>query len=180
MEKRLTWLAVLVLLWGGIIGYNLISLQIIHHGVYARKARAQQERLIDIPAPRGAILDRNGRQLALSVRGDSVCVDPLKLPDLKFDSELLAQTLHADAAEFYGRIKQAYDGHRGFMRVQRRLTPEQTSNLRSLPVEWIDLRNESQRHYPNGMLAAHVLGGVDFEENGNAGIEKALNAKLSG
>jgi cell division protein FtsI (penicillin-binding protein 3) len=41
-------------------------------------------------------------------------------------------------------------------------------------------RSGSQRHYPNGTLAAHVLGGVDFQEKGNAGIEKALDDELRG
>ena len=44
----------------------------------------------------------------------------------------------------------------------------------------MSLSNQSQRHYPNGMLAAHVLGAVDFEEKGNAGIEKGLDAELRG
>ena len=47
-------------------------------------------------------------------------------------------------------------------------------------LEWISLAHESQRHYPKGTLAAHVLGSVDFEEKGNAGIEKGLDEELRG
>src|SRR5436305_15148044 len=42
------------------------------------------------------------------------------------------------------------------------------------------MQRESQRHYPNGPLAAHLVGGVDFEEKGNAGVEKALDDVLRG
>jgi cell division protein FtsI/penicillin-binding protein 2 len=42
------------------------------------------------------------------------------------------------------------------------------------------MQRESQRHYPNGSLAAHLIGGVDFEEKGNAAIEKALDEDLRG
>ena len=47
-------------------------------------------------------------------------------------------------------------------------------------LEWIGFQRESQRHYPKGSLAAHVLGSVDFEEKGNAGIEKSLDEDLRG
>jgi cell division protein FtsI (penicillin-binding protein 3) len=180
MEKRLTWLAGLVFLWGVAIFGKLTSLQVIHHSDYVRKARARQERLIPISAPRGAILDRSGRELALSVRTDSVCVNPLKLPDLKIDSELLANELHIDAAELYGRMQRAYDSHRGFIWVKRNITREEADDLRNLNESWIEIRSASQRRYPKAMLAAHVLGGVDFEEAGNAGVEKALERELGG
>ena len=52
--------------------------------------------------------------------------------------------------------------------------------MRSLHLEWIEFQTESQRHYPNGTLAAHVLGSVDHEEKGNAGIEKSLDPELRG
>jgi len=180
MEKRLTWLAGSVLLWGAAIFFQLVSLQIVHHRDFVRKARARQEKPIAIPAPRGAILDRNGRQLALSVRTDSVCVDPLKIPDLKVDSELLARELQMDPAALYGRMKRAYDHRRGFLWVKRNITREEAADLRTLNLDWIEVRNGSQRHYPKGMLAAHVLGGVDFAESGNAGVEKTWERELSG
>jgi cell division protein FtsI/penicillin-binding protein 2 len=90
-------------------------------------------------------------------------------------SDLLGYLLHLDRAELYLKIKQAADAHRGYLIVKRQLTPEEYDNLLNLKsrIDWVSLSNESQRHYPNGTLAAHVLGSVDFEEKGNAGIEKA-------
>lgn len=180
VERRLIWLAGIVLVWGGAIFAKLISLQVVHHQDYVKKARARQEELVPLRAQRGAILDRTGHPLAMSVQTESVFVDPLKLPALEFDSQLLARELHLDPAELYGRIKTAYDNHRGFLWVKRGISPQESDDLRNLKLDWIHLDTGSERHYPNGPLAAHVLGGVDFEEKGNAGIEKALDADLRG
>lgn len=179
-DRRLTCVAGLVLVWGAAIFYNLIKLQIVHHQDYVLKARNRQEHVIEIPSPRGAILDRAGHLLAASLSTQSVTVDPLKLPDIKFNASLLAGQLHLDEAELYDRIQAAYKAHRGFLWVKRDITPREARELDALKLDWIHINTESQRHYPKGTLAAHVLGGVDFEEDGNAGIEKALNQELRG
>jgi len=88
--------------------------------------------------------------------------------------------LHLDRPELYGKMKWAYDNHRGFLWVKRKISFEEGQSLRNLRLEWIEIQSESQRHYPNGPLAAHVLGSVDFSGTGNAGIEKALDAELRG
>ena len=180
VERRLTWVALIVLAWGGAIFYKLISLQVIHHAAYARMARRRQEIVRVIPPTRGSIFDRYGEPLAMSVPTESVFVDPLKIPDLGFAADLLARFLHLDRTELYGRLKSAYDNHRGYLVVKKDITFDEGQSLRGLPLDWIDIDSESQRHYPKGTLAAHVLGGVDFAEHGNAGIEKALDADLHG
>ncbi len=179
-ERRLTILAALILLWGTAVFGKLVSLQVIHHSEYSRMARARQELSIEIPAPRGTIFDRNGQPLAMSVPAESIHVNPLKVPDLGLASEILSIVLHMDRQELYGKMKTAYLNHRGFLWVKRQITPEEAQNLRNLDLDWIEFESESQRHYPKGKLAAHILGAVDFEEKGNAGIEKALDADLRG
>ena len=181
VERRLTCLAVIVLLWGAAILKNLISLQIVHHREYAVKARSIQEVAVEIPAPRGSIFDRDGRPLAMSLASRSVFINPMKV-DIGVASDLLGYLLHMDRGDLYLKIKQAADAHRGYLIVKHQLTAEEYDNLLNLKsrVEWVSLSHESQRHYPNGTLAAHVLGSVDFEEKGNAGIEKALDNELRG
>jgi cell division protein FtsI (penicillin-binding protein 3) len=181
VERRLTVLAAIVLLWGAAILKNLISLQVLHHREYASKARSIQEVSVEIPAPRGTIFDREGRPLAMSLASRTVFINPMKV-DIGVASDLLGILLNMDRADLYLKIKQAADAHRGYLVVKRQLTPEEYDKLLHLKpsLEWISLTNESQRHYPNGMLAAHVLGSVDFEEKGNAGIEKGLDSELRG
>lgn len=179
-ERRLTWLAAVVLLWGSAIFYKLISLQVLHHREYARMARARQELVVEISGPRGTIFDRSGHPLAMSVPSESVYINPLRVPDLEIASNLLARSLHLNRVELFGAMTQAYDAHRGFLWVKRNITDEESQELRGLHLEWVGTQKESQRHYPNGPLAAHAVGSVDFEEKGNSGLEKALDPELRG
>src|SRR5271157_5846659 len=180
VDRRLAWLAGIVLIWGGAILFNIISLQIVHHQKYSALATERQVVAVEIPAPRGTIFDRNGQPLAMSVPTESVSIDPLRAPDLGVASELLALVLHMDRTALYSKMKWAHDNHHGFLWVKRKISYEEGQNLRNLRLEWIHIQDESQRHYPKGTLAAHVLGSVDFEERGNAGIEKALDGELRG
>lgn len=180
VERRLKWLAWIVVVWGAVIFAKLISLQVLHHRDYMRLARARQEQQKEIPAPRGAIFDRAGHVLALSTPTITVFVNPQKLPDVGVAAQILAAELHLNRAELYGILKQDYDAGRGYRVIKRRAEYEEAQHLRDLNLEWVSFQRESQRHYPNGSLAAHVIGGVDFEEKGNAGIEKALDEDLRG
>jgi cell division protein FtsI (penicillin-binding protein 3) len=163
-----------------VIFLKLVSLQVLHHQEYAKKARQRQELIVDIPAPRGTIYDRSHQALAMSVPTQSVYVNPLKIPDLEVASDLLARALHLDRAILYGQMKNAFDNHRGFLWIKRKVDFDEARCLLDMHRDWIALQQESQRHYPKGTLAAHVLGSVDFEESGNAGIEKALDEDLRG
>jgi len=180
VERRLLWLALVVGIWGAAILGNLISLQIIHHKQYASRARAIQEIVVQIPAPRGTIFDRNGQPLAMSLVTQSVQVNPQKVPDIGVASELLSLVLHLDRGELEAKMRAAYESGRGYLRVKRKITREEYDSLRKMALDWVGIETESQRHYPKGPLAAHVLGGVDFAEKGNAGIEKALDGELRG
>ncbi|MFB3827655.1 MAG: penicillin-binding protein [Bryobacteraceae bacterium] len=155
-------------------------LQVVRHGSYLRAARQQQERLVEIPAPRGSIFDRNGQPLAMSVTLESVSVNPRLVPDVQVAAGILSPILELDHTALYGRLKLASDLGRGFIWIKRKIPYEQAQRLRSLHLNWITLQPESQRHYPNGKLAANVLGSVDHEEQGNGGIEAALNEDLEG
>lgn len=178
--KRLAWIAGVVAVWGACIFAKIILLQVVQHSTYVRLARQQQERLIEIPAPRGSIYDRTGQPLAMSVRLDSVSVNPLRVPNLEIASGILSGILEMDRTALYGRLKSAFDSGRGFLWVKRKLTPEQSRRLHSLRLDWIDFQAESERRYPKERVAANVLGSVDREEEGNGGLEAALDDELAG
>jgi cell division protein FtsI (penicillin-binding protein 3) len=178
--NRLTVLAAVLLLWGLGIFARLVSLQILQHAKYSSIARSQQEHEVEIPAPRGSIFDRNGQPLALSVPVDSVSVNPLQISDLKVATEVLGNILHLDQQVLYNRLVWARDNHKGFMWVKRRMDPFETDRLKALHLEWVTFRTESQRHYPKGETASHVLGAVYKDEEGAAGIERVLDAALKG
>jgi cell division protein FtsI (penicillin-binding protein 3) len=178
--KRLRIFARVCFCWALIIVARLIQLQVIDHDEYRRLALQQQERNVEIRAPRGTILDRNGQPLAMSVPVDSVCINPLRVPDLGVAAEILARVLNLDRTELLTRMITAVDNRRGFMWIKRKVTDDEAAKLRSYKFEWVEFRTESSRYYPKGSLAAHVLGGVDHEEKGNGGIEQALDKDLRG
>ena len=104
----------------------------------------------------------------------------MRIPDLAMASEILGRILHLDATRLYGKMKLHNDERLGFMWVKRKVTEEEAERLQNLKLEWIEFRTESKRVYAYGGLAAHVLGGVDFEEKGNSGIEQSLDEDLTG
>ena len=178
--KRVHHLARLLFVWALVIVGRLIQLQILDHSEYKRLALQQQEKIVDVQAPRGSILDRQGQPLAMSLPVDSVCIDPLRVPDLSVAADILSKILHLDAASLLEKMEEAVADQRGFLWVKRKITPEESQALRSLNLDWIEFRTESRRFYPNKTLAANVVGGVGFDENGNAGIEQSLNDELAG
>jgi cell division protein FtsI (penicillin-binding protein 3) len=178
--NRLTLLAAILLLWALAIFGKLISLQVVQHDKYAAMARSQQEHEIDIPAPRGSILDRNGQPLAISVPVASVSVNPQQIKNLRVATEVLGNTLNLDQAELYRRLEWAHHNHKGFMWVKRRIDPFETERLKSMHLDWATFHTESQRHYPKGETASHILGAVFKDEEGAAGVERSLDKVLKG
>jgi cell division protein FtsI/penicillin-binding protein 2 len=178
--KRVHVLVRVAFLWAALIVARLIQLQVVQHPQFAELAREQQQRVEEIKAPRGAILDRYGQRLAMSLPAESVVVDPLRVPDLSVAAEVLSRVLNLDARDLLVKLKTSVEDRRGFLWVKRKITRQEAKRLRSLNLEWIEFRTESQRFYPNRSLAAHVIGSVDFEENGNGGIEQSMNDQLAG
>ncbi len=102
------------------------------------------------------------------------------MPDLSVAADVLSKVLKLDSVDLLAKLKTAADDRRGFLWVKRKITRDEAQRLRDLNLDWIEFRTESQRFYPNKSLAAHVIGSVDFEEDGNGGVEQSLNDRLAG
>ena len=102
---RLLWL---LLAWAGVIFGRLIFLQIVHHDDLLRLAQQQQQKTKEIPATRGAILDRNGQTLAKSIPAESVCVNPQKIRNLDSAADLLAGSLNLDREKLFVKLQAAW------------------------------------------------------------------------
>ena len=136
-----------------------------------------------ILASRADITDRNGRLLATNMLTHSLYVQPKDMVDPKAVATQLAQIFpDLDAATLERRFT---DG-RSFMWVRRVLSPEQMQMVHEIGDPGLLFGPREMRLYPNGTLAAHVLGGASFgaegvdsaEVIGTAGIEQALDARL--
>ncbi len=178
--SRVRVVARILVVWAAIVFGRLIVLQVIQHDDLARQAAGQQTRQIEILAPRGKILDREGRGLALSLPVDSIAIDPVRIPDPYTASSILAGVLDLNQSELLGKILVGAKAGRHFLWVKRRIEPAESERLKSYGFDWVEFRKESRRFYPNGQLAANVIGSVGFDEQGNAGFELAFNDELSG
>ncbi len=132
------------------------------------QARAEQE----APLPRPDIIDRNGVLLASDIAIPSLYADPRQIIDVDEAVELLTGAIPELSAR---DIMQKLSQKRAFVWLKRQITPWQKEIVHRLGIPGVGFRNETRRVYPMGRLAAHVLGYVDVDSHGLAGIEKYLD-----
>jgi cell division protein FtsI (penicillin-binding protein 3) len=126
---------------------------------------------------RGNIYDRNGILLAATLQVYSLSADPQKILDPEEVAEKLPQVLPGLSP--VNLLTQLTDPRRRFVWIKRRLTPEQAAKVHALGLPGLELRSEFVRAYPHQQLAPHLLGAVDVDNNGLAGVERAFNTKLN-
>ncbi|HYN00435.1 MAG TPA: penicillin-binding protein 2, partial [Aestuariivirgaceae bacterium] len=124
--------------------------------------------------PRPDIVDRNGVVLATDLAIPSLYADPRKILDGDEAVELLTGTVPTLSAR---DLRQKLSQKRAFVWLKRQITPQQKDLVHNLGIPGVGFRNETRRVYPMGRLAAHVLGYVDVDSRGLAGIEKYLDDK---
>ena len=125
-----------------------------------------------IATARPDILDRNGEILATDIRVPSLYAEPRHLIDVDEAAELLTADLpDLDAAELRERLS----SKRGFVWLKRDITPEQQREIYRQGLPGIGFLNENKRDYPNGPEVSHVIGHVNIDNQGIAGMEKWLD-----
>ncbi|MBE6102101.1 MAG: PASTA domain-containing protein [Selenomonas ruminantium] len=164
-----------------VVVFRYAWLQLVQGSELSARMRAQVGEKYLAQSTRGAILDRNGRELAVSTMTKSLYVDPNHVKE--------PEVLAADLAPLIGLSEQqvlddiAEGG--GFQWVKHHLPQEEYENVRQLmkEKEYTDCLNfidEAKRYYPNDLLAANVLGFVGTEDKGLDGVEQALDGLLKG
>ena len=127
-----------------------------------------------IATARPDILDRNGEVLATDVRVPSLYAEPRRLIDVDEAVELLTADLpDVDATELRERLS----SKRGFVWLKRDITPEQQREIYRQGLPGIGFLNENKRDYPNGAEVSHLIGHVNTDNEGIAGIEKWLDGQ---
>lgn len=154
-------LLIVSLLFGG-IGWRLSYLQIQQGAVNQLKAQENYTRVIPKPPVRGSILDRKGRVLATTRLSYSAYLWP-KAQKQKEWSEiraLLAKILETDPEKIQERVEQAGFDYPSLIPISRNLTPAQVTAIEEYrpKLQWVEVDVGKIRYYPNGKLAAHVLG----------------------
>jgi cell division protein FtsI (penicillin-binding protein 3) len=175
-KRRLLALLILSILAFMAISGRLVVLQVFDAGSLDQAAARQRLTVIDLPATRGRIFDRNLGDLALSVPARSIWADPRLVRDKPATAARLSRILGVKKAKLAERL--ALKSH--FVYLARKI-PKQTGDvIQRLRLPGVFVEVDVARRYPSGSVAAQVLGFVDAEGNGVAGIEQQYDGLLRG
>ncbi|MGE5097352.1 MAG: peptidoglycan D,D-transpeptidase FtsI family protein [Betaproteobacteria bacterium] len=153
-------------------------LQALDTGFLQAKGEARYTRVIDLPASRGPVKDRNGQLLAISTAVESIWAIPDELDDVDATHlRKLAQALGVDVRDIRQKIA---NKDRQFVFLKRQISPEQAARVMALRVPGVFQQREFRRFYPAGEVMAHVVGFTGIEDNGQEGIELAAQQRLAG
>ncbi len=124
------------------------------------------------PQQRRDIVDRNGEVMATDIITASLYADARKVMDARETARLLAQVL-PDLDQV--SLEEKLSSNRAFVWLRRDMTPREQVAVHNLGQPGLAFQQEQKRVYPNGRVAAHVLGGVDIDNRGIAGIEHYID-----
>jgi cell division protein FtsI (penicillin-binding protein 3) len=153
-------------------------LQALHNEFLQAKGEARYGRVLELPASRGPVTDRNGKALAISTPVESIWATPEDLEDVDAAHVAeLARALAMPAAELRQKIDRK---DRQFVYLKRQISPDQAAKVMALGIPGVFQQREFRRYYPAGEVMAHVVGFTGIEDNGQEGIELAEEPRLSG
>ena len=148
----------------------------VHHDRFAKMATTQHRETIEIPAGRGTIYDRTGEPLAIGEQATTVYADPRAIVDPQrrrsSPATCSASTRHA--------LPDPKDRTKGFVYVARKADPVKAEALQQARHPGLGFYPEELRAYPQGAVAAHVLGFAGTDNHGLDGLERSLDKTLAG
>ena len=154
------------------LAFTLIAARLVTLGFAATGPNAGGLFDISSTVHRPDIFDRNKRLLATDIKGATLFADPARVIDVDELVEHVASVLsNIDQRDLRTRLRQG----RRFVRIKRELTPKQQAEIHELGVPGLGFVEEYRRVYPMGATAGHVVGLVDVDSKGLAGIEKFID-----
>lgn len=182
-EVRLSILVISVFVVLSLMTLRLFQKQILEHRDYAARAESQYLTKKDIIAPRGKIYAHRSKDdledlypLATNQTKYDVVAVPKNIKDKKLVSEKLSDILGIDKNEIFDKI----NNDKLYALLYRRTDEDRAQEIDKLKIEGIYLPPFSMRYYPEGTLASHILGFVNYEDQGNYGVEGYYNQELEG
>lgn len=175
---RLILIFVVMVLCVLAIFWKLTSLHVLQKDFLQGQGDARTIRTEPLSANRGMITDRNGEPLAVSTPVKSIWVNPKEISQELRDIEVLARALDIETATLAGNI--AANADKEFLFVKRRVSPAEADSVLALRIDGVYARQEYQRYYPQGEIAAHVVGFTNVDDEGQEGMELAFEDWLRG
>lgn len=158
------------------MGARLFVVQIVEAPKFKDLAARQRERVITFPARRGAIFDRNGESLAVSLGTQMVFVDPAHVTDPVGGAAKLAKLLKEDPIELEAKLS----APNRFGYIARQVQPALVRKIKALNIDGIYFEDEPRRYYPGARLASQLLGFVNLDGTAFGGVEGAYDGILAG
>jgi cell division protein FtsI (penicillin-binding protein 3) len=159
---------------------RVVDLTIIKQSFLQHEGNARVMRTLNTPAFRGMIMDRNGYPLAVSTSVYSVWVNPQDIVLTQQNSNLLAKLLAIHPADIHNELVLAKIKHKEFIYLKRSVAPNIADQIKKLKLPGLFLQEEYKRYYPEGEVAAHIVGLTNIDDKGQEGLELAYNPWLSG
>ncbi len=174
-RTRLIAVGLLFCLAFGIVGLRVVDLSLLRDGNEPRLASESGRKTL--VTDRADIVDRNGVVLATSLPTASLYANPRQVRDPEATAAALARVLaDVNPVVLAGKLR----SDRSFVWLKRNLSPREHYEVNRLGVPGLDFKREEQRVYPHGALMTHVLGLVDVDNQGIAGLEKRFDGRLRG
>ena len=175
-RKRLVAMLIVLVMAFTVLAARVTQLQGLSRDRFVAVGESQRVRTMALPAERGSIFDRDGRELALSVRQSTVWADPRLVVDPMGASEALAPILKLEPAELQTRLTRKA----AFVYLARKIDDASAQQVKDLNLAGISLIDEPQRFLPAGELAASLLGRVGLDNEGLSGLETKFEKALRG
>jgi cell division protein FtsI (penicillin-binding protein 3) len=151
--------------------YGVITARLIYFGLQDRQV-GYTGAISQVIAARPDLLDRNGEILATDIKTASLYAEPKRILDADETLEALTSVMpDLDQEQTYRKLKSGL----GFIWLKRQMTPKAQAQVMALGLPGIGFRSEKQRFYPGGPTASHIVGLVDVDNKGTAGMEKYID-----
>jgi cell division protein FtsI (penicillin-binding protein 3) len=154
-----------------------VDLTVVRGPDFARRASRQHRQTVTLVPQRGPIVDRSGDLLASSLNVPSVYVRPRQWKAA--DTARLPQLAKALGMPV-ATVKAKVTSKQPFVWLQRQTTPQRAQAAAELGIAAVGRMEEARRYYPHGQLAAHVLGFVNVDSQGLAGLERRFDRQIRG
>lgn len=169
---------ILLLLGFVILIWRLLDLGIFERNFLLKQSDARALRVIDIPAYRGMILDRNGIPLAISTPIDSAWVNPQEFQPNYAQLLKLSHLITMPIKEIKKRVSE--NNLKEFVYLKRDLSPEIAEKIKTLHIDGLYFQRGYRRYYPEGEVATHVVGFTNIDDVGQEGLELGFDNWLHG
>ncbi|GLQ08856.1 cell division protein [Devosia yakushimensis] len=166
-QARIRWMVLALVLGFGAVGGRLVQL-----GMVVPDSTIEGQARDVITATRPPILDRNGLEMAVDIRVPSLYAEPRRIIDVE-EAVTKIRSVLPNLNEAW--LRNRLTGDKGFVWVQRELSPAIQERIMRLGIPGVEFLTESKRFYPGMTEASHILGSTNIDNQGISGIEKHMD-----